>query len=214
MSQRQKLRIIKGAIAAGEAVFGPAGETIEVPFNPTEYTISAQNNFGEAAVVGLTQPVIQFGGGGSRSLQFELLADTLAYHGGQNVHARVVSQLESLLDLVPGLMSPPPCRVTWGAGLAFVGVLESLEARYEHFLEDGTPVRARVSVRFKEYLRAPATPGGQLSAVKIVALQSGQSLPDLAQQTLGDPRKWRELAQANDIERPRTVRAGQPIRMR
>lgn len=214
MTQRQMLQIMKGVISAGAAVFRPGGEVIEVPFNPNEYTLSAQNNFGEAAVVGLASPVIQFGGGQARSLNFELLVDTLAYHGGQDAHATLIAQLEGLLDLVPGLGSPPPCRVSWGAGLSFVGLLESLESRYEHFLSDGTPVRARVSLRFKEIQRGPAATPRSLRAPEVAALLAGESLPSLAERHTGDARNWREIAQRNNIDRPRTVPAGRTLKVR
>ena len=213
MAQRQKLTILRGVLSGTHAAFHPGCESIEVLFNPSEYSISAQNSFGEASVVGLTQPVIQFGGGGSRSLQLELLADTYAYQQGADVRVGYIARFERLMEIDPGLRSPPPCKLMWGAGLGFVGLLESLESRYVMFLEEGTPVRARLSLRFNEYLRDPvARVTDALASRRSAAMEVGETLPQLAQRLAGSQRQWRRIAEANEIETPRQVAPGTTLR--
>ena len=39
---------------------GPQGDPVPVQFNPEGYTLSRDNNFAQAAVPGLSQPLLQF----------------------------------------------------------------------------------------------------------------------------------------------------------
>jgi nucleoid-associated protein YgaU len=44
-------------------------------------------------------------------------------------------------------------------------------------------------------------------------LREGETLAHIAREVYGDPRMWRPIAIANDIERPRFIVPGTPLRI-
>jgi hypothetical protein len=72
-------------------------------------------------------------------LQMELFFDR--YEEGKSVR-EVTDEVEKLSLVHQELHRPPVCLVTWGTGLAFKCILESVRTGFAMFLADGTPVRA------------------------------------------------------------------------
>lgn len=54
----------------------PAGSSVEVLFNPSEYRVSKSNQFSEVAVPGLSAPILQYSRGNSQTLTMKLFFDT------------------------------------------------------------------------------------------------------------------------------------------
>jgi hypothetical protein len=210
---KNKLKIIKGRLMGNTAVFAP-GEALGISFNPTEYEIGKINSYPEAAIPGLESPPIQFGRGGVRTLSFELLIDTYAYEGGMDIRSRYITGLESLMEVDGAFHAPPPCKVLWGS-LEFIGVLECMRKKYILFKEDGTPVRARINLLFKEYapidIQLAKAPRNSPDKHKIHILQEGDSLWHLAYREYGDPRQWRFIAKSNGIDNPLDMTIGKKI---
>ena len=53
-----------------------SGDRIAVQFNPEEYTLHRDNTFAQAAVFGLSAPLLQFAHGNMQTIALELLIDT------------------------------------------------------------------------------------------------------------------------------------------
>jgi hypothetical protein len=213
---RDKLIIIRGKFRGSEVEF-PANDgsaTFKVCFNPSEYTISKKTRFAEAGIPGLDAPVLQFSRGEARTLSLELLLDTYTYGSGEDVRSEYTAKLQSFLMVDGELHAPPPCKVVWGS-LEFVGVLEDMRKRYVLFQDDGTPVRVRVTLSFKEYIsvseQLAATQRASPDRRKLHRLKAGESLWQLAYEAYGDPRQWRLLAEHNDLEDARELPPGRQI---
>jgi hypothetical protein len=210
-----KLVIIKGQYQGSDVQFSPGErDRLEVCFNPTEYTVAKKTGYAEAAVPGLDAPIIQFSKGEARTLAIELLLDTCTYDEGKDVRTEYVQKLEEFLMVDRDLHAPPPCKVVWGS-LEFVGLVDSLSSRYVMFQDDGTPVRARATVSFKEYLpvstQVANTPRSSPDRRKVHQFKSGETLWQLAYLAYGDPARWRDIAEANGIDNPRAVKPGQHL---
>ena len=210
-----KLEIIRGTLEGSRATFrGGAAAVLRVIFNPTEYSLEKSNTFSEAAIPGLGSPILQYSRGQSRTLSLELLLDTYTYGRQEDVRTTYVDKLEALLAVDGELHAPPPCKVVWGS-LEFVGVLENLSKRYVLFLDDGTPVRARVTLRFKEYvpveIQIKEQPRSSPDRRKTHRLQEGDSLWQLSYRAYGEPSHWKLLASANDIDDPLCLEPGRVI---
>lgn len=207
---QDKLVIIRGEFQGSDAQFS-GGEEFHVCFNPTEYTVAKKTGYAEAAVPGLDAPIIQFSKGEARTLAIELLLDTYTYDDGKDVRTQYVQKLEEFLKVKGNLHAPPPCKVVWGS-LEFVGLLENLSARYVMFTNGGTPVRARATLSFKEYLtvkdQLASAPRSSPDKRKVHQIKLGETLWQLAHAVYGDPGHWRKLALANDIANPRAVAPG------
>ena len=68
------------ALAKARIKVEHTGETIDVMFNPEEYTLNKDNNFASQAVPGLSGPLLQFVHGNMRTLEMELFFDTYLSH--------------------------------------------------------------------------------------------------------------------------------------
>ena len=213
IKSEKKLIIIRGQLIGHMAVFHP-GVPIEIKFNPTEYSLEKRNTFSEATIPGLESPILQFSSGDSRTLSFELLIDTYAYDNGVDIRPKYIAKLESLMDVDGMFHAPPPCKVLWGS-LEFIGVLESMSKRYLLFKDDGTPVRARVTLSFKEYvpidLQLEKSPRSSPDKHKVRILKEGDSLWHLAYREYGDPQQWRFIAETNGIDNPMDITPGSKI---
>lgn len=214
---QKKLILIKGKKGNSGVKFDDKGEdsVIEVSFNPTEYSLDKTNVYSEAAIPGLGSPIIQFNRGNIRTLSLELLLDAYSNGKGGNLFKKkYIDKLEKLVNLDGELHAPPPCKVLWG-NLEFIGVLESLKKRYILFSEDGKPVRARVTLSFKEYkpveIQVKGSPTSSPDRTKRYLVKEGDSLWQISDEAYGEPGYWRFIADANNIENPRFLEIGKEI---
>jgi hypothetical protein len=185
------------------------GERIPVMFNPAEYSLDLGNTFSEIPIPGLKTPPIQYIRGNIRNLKMELLFDT--YEKKKDVRDEV-RRITSLLDKDPNTQAPPILLFSWG-GLNFRCVLESTGQRFTMFLEDGTPVRATLSVSFKEYVAVEIElkHGLFVGPPTVHNLVQGDTLSKIAGDILGDPGAWREIAKLNNIDNPRKLDPGKSL---
>lgn len=189
---------------------------LTVMFNPEEYTFNKDVNFAQAAVPGLSSPLIQFVNGSLRTLELELLLDTFEAHGsvsgaGQDVRP-LVTRLTDLMEVDPARHAPPVLLFTWGESLSFSCVLARATQRFVMFRGDGTPVRARVQVTFNEYrnaeLEAKEIKRETADYSKVHEVVQGDTLASIAARAYNDPRAWRPIALRNGIDDPRSLTIG------
>ena len=180
-----------------------------VMFNPEEYSLDKANSFAEIGIPGVEAPPIQYVRGNLRTLQMELFFDTYEQQSDVRVFTQ---QIAGLLEKDPIAKVPPVLLFSWGR-LNFKCVLESLNQKFIMFLSDGTPVRARLSVTFKEYhkIEINIQRGLFIGPPTLHNIIEGETLSGIAGDVLGDPAAWREIAELNNIDNPRKIPAGLPL---
>ncbi len=195
------------------------GDRIEVLFNPNEYTLSKGNNFAQAAVPGLSTPLLQFVAGSLRRLDMELVFDSYEAHthASRTVNPprsdvrKLTQKVVELLAINPATHAPPIVLFNWG-GLSFTGVMAKVDQRYTMFLEDGTPIRARLQVSMQEWKTAlqEAQEVRRQTAdyTRLYRLGQGETLSAAAAVFYKDPGLWRPIAIANRIDNPRRLPVG------
>lgn len=185
------------------------GDRISVMFNPEEYSLDLGNTFAEVGIPGLRTPPIQYVRGNIRTLNMELFFDTLEQR--QDVRTQT-QKITDLLNHDATLQGPPILLFSWG-GLNFQCVLETVGQRFTLFVEDGTPVRATLTVSFKEYeaVDIEIRRGLFLGPPAVLNIIEGDTLSAIAGRTLGDPEAWREIADLNNIENPLSLVPGQQL---
>ncbi|MBD1903817.1 LysM peptidoglycan-binding domain-containing protein [Trichocoleus sp. DQ-A3] len=185
------------------------GNRIPVMFNPEEYSLDLANTFAEIGIPGLKTPPIQYVRGNIRSLKMELLFDT--FEKRRDVRNQT-QQITSLLDNNPAKQAPPILLFSWG-GFNFKCVLESVGQRFTMFREDGTPVRATLSVSFKEYqpVEIEIRKGLFIGPPTIRNIVEGETVSKLAGKFLGNPEAWREIAKLNNIDNPLKLIPGSQV---
>jgi hypothetical protein len=195
------------------------GTRVEVLFNPDQYTLSKDNNFAQAAVPGLSSPLLQFVHGNLRTLDLELFFDTLEEHrrGGRSLNpARsdvrlLTRQVVDLLAINPATHAPPVVLFAWG-GLTFTGVLAKATQHFTMFLETGVPVRARLQVTLNEWKsalqEAQEVKRQTNDHTRVHQVGQGETLSSVAAGLYGDPGMWRPIALANQLLEPRRLPVG------
>lgn len=187
------------------------GASFDVQFNPEEYSLNKDNSFASQAIPGLSSPLLQFVHGNVRTLEMELFFDTSA--GRTDVRDQT-QKVTDLLKIDSDLHAPPVLQVTW-ASLQFRGVLIRANQKFTRFLEDGRPVRARVSVSFNEFIDADreAKEVNRQTAdfTKVYVVGADDTLSGIASKFYDDPQIWRPIAVANNINDARDISPGQEL---
>jgi len=198
----------------------PAGQSaFYVPFNPNNYSLSKANQIAEAAIPGLNAPILQYVHGNTRTLDMELFFDT--YEKRKPVTADTVDddggtvcgtdKIYKLLLIDPSTHAPPICKVSWGHFI-FECVLDHANEKFTLFLSDGTPVRATLTVTFKEYIDVDklvrTEPTQSADHRKLRVVKSGDRLDNIAGEEYGDPENWRAIAAANRLDDPADFEPG------
>lgn len=187
----------------------PEGQqSFTVLFNPTEYTVEKGNQLAEIGVPGLSAPIIQYVHGNTRTLSMDLYFDTYEERTDVRDHT---NQVYNLLAIEPSTHVPPICNVSWG-NFRFRGVLDHVSGKFTLFVADGTPVRATLSVSFKEFIDVDVVvrenPTQSSDHRKTRMVRSGDRLDNIAHEEYGDPEKWRPIAEANGLDDPRNLEPG------
>ncbi|APR88481.1 hypothetical protein A7982_13830 [Minicystis rosea] len=123
-------------------------------------------------------------------------------------------QMQKLTRFNRELHRPSVCKLQWGAWPIFQGVLANLSQEFSLFLEDGTPVRANLRCTFTEYLSDGQTAKNELHSpdvAKTYTVHPGDTLINIAAVLYGDASQWRVIAEANHIQSPRRITAGQVL---
>ena len=182
---------------------------VEVLFNPTEYQLTQSNQFSEVAIPGLGGPLLQFARGNSRTLSMQLFFDTFEK---QTDVRDETGKLIKLMKIDSDLHAPPVLEFFWGT-LALIGVLEQANQRFTLFLPNGTPVRATMDITLKEFWD-PQEQGGRLKSAnfsKLHVVSRGENLAGMAAKYYDNSTLWRKIAEANNIDDPRSLRPGQRL---
>ena len=129
------------------------GEPIPVQFNPASLRLTLSNNTegGESNA----RQQRQFTGNASTELSFDLVFDTEDEDDGaggpRSVREKTAMVEQFVLPQGTGSerQSPPRVKFHWGE-LVIQGVITTISLDFDHFAEDGTPLRAKMSVSIKE----------------------------------------------------------------
>jgi hypothetical protein len=188
----------------------PKGQaSFQVLFNPTEYSLGKANQIAEAAVPGLEAPILQYVHGNTRTLDMDLFFDT--YEKPTTDVRASTDKVYKLLLIDPSTHAPPICDIAWGT-FRFRGVLDHVSGKFTLFLADGTPVRATLSVSFKEFIDVEALvkvhPTESADHRKTRVVKSGDRIDNIASDEYGDPSQWRPIAEANDLDEPDQLQPG------
>lgn len=194
-------------------------DRITVQFNPSEYTLSKGAQIAEIAIPGIDSPILQFVRGQNEKLTIELFFDTT----GDGMGEDQVTDVRTLTDPVYQLVkiqgnthAPPRVRVSWGQGLSFRAIVESVQQKFTVFNPHGIPLRATLSVTFREYktleeqLNELNLQSSDHSKQHVVRLH--ETLSRIAYEEYGDSSEWRviadEPANAGLVDNPRRLLPG------
>jgi hypothetical protein len=206
--------------ASFQAVDGPsAGNMFEVQYNPKTFRFNKPVSWNEHKDQG-QETELEYSHNAPATMEADLVFDTT--NDSSDVRTTWVNSLLELtnpeVSATTGEQSklekkrPPKVYFTWGT-FSLLGVIEGINVTYTMFSASGTPIRAQVAVKMKEW--APASYAGlgggvgyKSEPVQMVQLQAGQTLTALA---LAHNTTTQELADYNGIDDPSDIQAGMEI---
>jgi hypothetical protein len=204
------------------------GKQIKVLFNPAEYSLERGNAYKVTPLPGLGGPLIQFINGDAATLSMDLFFDDwtdpdgppgdflpFAAGGGKSVKDRI-DEITMLLEIDSELHAPPPVRFVWGP-LRFRAVVEKVSRKPSLFRPDGTPARAHLAISFKGFTPydedAPKVRLQSADKTKRRQVGAAETIWDIADKEYGDPRHWRVIAAASDVDDPRALPPGEWLKV-
>ena len=203
-----------------------SGESMEVQFNPAEFTLMKGVYYAEVQIPGLDAPIQQFVRGLAETLTVDLFFDTTENGTGEGDEVVPVTQITDafyhLIRIDPRTKAPPVCLFSWGqkgfpgSNLqrgqtmlrqhGFQCLVENVTQKFTLFSPLGIPLRARLSVKLREYQTLTDLVAALEESVQLVT--EGSTLDEIAAREYNDPSKWREIADANAIDDPLDLTVG------
>ncbi len=198
------------------------GVTFTVQYNPKEFRVEKSLTWEEAKTQGQSTNPIQFQKGAPMTASFDLIFDTTADTPPKNVQQVWVDALLALTnaDVKPAQGEPEELKkqrprsllFTWGT-FSMKCVIESVNVTYLMFASTGEAVRARCSVKLKEWQTATFAGSGSSSTwdsakIKLVDVKGGQTVSQVASANGSD---MRTVASANGITDPLSDLTGQVL---
>jgi LysM repeat protein len=199
------------------------GASIKALFNPERYTVSKSVQLAEVAIPGLDAPVVQFVRGQNEKISLELFFDTTDLGMADNVTdvRTLTTKVYKLLKVDGELHAPPRVLLSWGTAGQLTShgtsippwlVLESVSEEFSVFSPAGVPLRAKLSVSFREAWtieeQLQETPRHSSDRTKTRRVVRGQTLSHIAAAEYRDPEQWRPIAEANGLDNPRRLAPG------
>jgi len=198
---------------------------IECQFNPQNFTITKENDWAYEKKPNFNSPSLNFGGGEPATYKLDLYFDSYSPCPGKDpIDVREYTNKLLKLTLrgagvamckVP-YANPPTVKFIWGMITLFTAVVTKINITFLMFAPDGTPIRAKAEVEFKqcEFLFGddiiPAmNPTSRTDSRKTRIVHSLQRLDQIAYEEYGDGRYWRVIAEANGIDDPFSLQDGQ-----
>lgn len=210
---------------------------IEVQFNPTDLSFNKTAQFAEIAIPGLDAPALQFVRGGAETLTLELFFDTTDEGMGQRPKpvTELTDQFYQLVKQDPDTHAPPRCLFSWGkisknpeaepplsrkaevsyAPFWFTCIVESVDRKFLLFNPEGIPLRARLTVKLREYQTVEQMASRLNSAdhTKARVFKRRERFDQIANEEYGTPTEWRRIADENKISNPLRTAPGTILRI-
>lgn len=211
--------------SASKAVFTDLdGKNIKftVQYNPKEFKVDKSLTWEEAKTQGQSANPIQFQKGAPMTASFDLIFDTTADTPPKNVQTVWVDSLLALTNATVkptqgeqaelDKMRPPTLLFQWGT-FKMKCVIESVNVTYLMFASSGDAVRARCTVKLKEWKSEAFSGGGSSNTwgsgkIKLVEVKGGQTLSQVAEAAGAD---MRTVAKANGISDPMADLTGKKL---
>jgi hypothetical protein len=147
----------------------------------------------------------------SETLSFDIVIDCTGIVDPLRTFMQIeIAALENVIYTYNGSTHRPNfVKIIWGLGLSFNGVLTTFDTSYTLFAPDGSPLRAKISLAFSEYI-APATVAIQdgdesPDVTHIVDVVQSMNLPQLCQKVWNDNSYYVKVAKFNGLNKFRNL---------
>lgn len=153
----------------------------------------------------------------SDKLSFEIVIDCTGIVDAKRLSmAKEIKALEKIVYTYNGAIHRPNfVKIQWGQSITFKGVLNSMDINYTLFKPDGSPLRAKLSLSFSQYI-SPKTVKKQDNPqspdlTHRVTVTEGDNLPHLSYKIWDDERYYIQVAKFNGLNKFRHLKGGRNL---
>ncbi|WP_316828543.1 hypothetical protein [Pedobacter miscanthi] len=153
----------------------------------------------------------------SDKLNFDVVIDCTGIVDAKRTDmAKEITTLENIIFTYNGNIHRPNfVKVQWGKDLVFNGVLNSFDISYTLFRPDGSPLRAKISLGFGQYI-APQTVKIQdqdesPDISHLVTMVEGDTLPGLCEKVWNDEKYYIQVARYNGLNKFRNLKGNEKL---
>ena len=194
-----------------------AGQPYTVMINPDTIKWQRGIEYNEQQAPNTSAPSQKYKSTPVEKLNFDIVIDCTGIVDSKRVDMnQEISSLESIIYTYNGKIHRPNfVKVQWGKSLVFKGVLKSMDTSYTLFKPDGSPLRAKLSLGFSEYISPQSVE--ELDAKKspdithLISVVDGNTLPQLCEETWNDDSYYIQVAQYNELNKFRNLKGGQKL---
>ncbi len=194
----------------------PTGLPFTAMFNPENWDQNESYEYDEVIADGEHKGKQVFKHVKSSELSFELLLDGTGASGEKREVTKLIYDLRKTVGFNGDEHRPNKLFIIWGYFI-FHGVITTMDVTYTLFRANGTPLRAKVSLSFKEdtdsvtQVLESDLQSADLTHVR--TMRSGERLDQICKAIYGSPRFQLEVARANQLTTFRQELTGKTIQL-
>jgi hypothetical protein len=191
-----------------------AGQPYSVMINPDSLKWTGSVEYNEQQPPDTSSASQKYKSTPSEKLSFDIVIDcTGIVDPTRTDMVDEITALQNIIYVYNGdIHRPNFVQVQWGENITFNGVLTSFDVSYTLFKPDGTPLRAKISLAFSQYI-SPSTitkidAPGSPDLTHMVTVVQNMNLPQLCQKIWNDNSFYVQVAKYNGLNKFRNLRGG------
>lgn len=184
--------------------------------NPESLKLQRTIEYNQQQIPNTSAPSQKFKSTPSCALSFDIVIDCTGIVDKDRVNMEVeIKKLETIIYTYNGKIHRPNfVKLQWGK-TSFNCVLTSFDLQYTLFKPDGSPLRAKISLAFQQYI-SPKTVEKKdkkqsPDVSHIVTVVKGLSLPQLCQEVWNNDLYYIKVAKFNDLNKFRHLKGGEKL---
>jgi len=193
------------------------GQPYSLMVNPESIKWNQRVDYNTKSAVNTSSPSQTYSSTPSRTLSFDSVIDcTGVIDSKRTAMSKEIKKLENIVYTYNGKIHRPNyVQIQWGKFITLNSVLKSFDTTYTLFKPDGTPLRAKVSFTFEEYLSPCKVEKKDNKSspdmTHLVKIKEGDSLPQLCNKIWEDPTMYIQLARFNKLNKFRKLIASEEL---
>ena len=191
-----------------------SGDPYTVMMNPESIVWDRSIDYNEQQPIDSSSTSQKYKSTPSENLSFDIVIDCTGVVDPKRTDlSREIKALAAIVYKYNGKIHRPNfVKIQWGADIAFCGVLKSFNTTYTLFKPSGSPLRAKISLAFGEYIspekRKKKDNKTSPDITHRVEVVEGESLPQLCNKIWDTPYYYIRVAEFNDLNKFRRLKGG------
>lgn len=188
------------------------GKPYSVMINPDSIKYQRSIEYNEQQAPDTSSASQKYKSTPSDKLNFDIVIDCTGVVDAKRTNMSTeIAALEKIVFTYNGdIHRPNFVKVQWGKNITFKGVLVSFDISYTLFRPDGSPLRAKISLGFSQYISPETVTKTDAAAspdmTHMVTVVEGMSLPQMCLDVWNDESHYVQVAKYNGLNKFRNLK--------